>query len=206
MAGSQKDNQSWRQPPAQQDVTQQMKGLSLGSAPAGKEYRYEELPSYQYASSADLGYGGTPAQSTRYQPPTYQPATYYSPAQPAAAAGPRTPSPQIGPTAAYLTAADKLLRALEKAGKLPPFKPTGFGKWTHDKLPQAPAASGPKQSSKQYSSGAIPQQYPPSATSGQKGAPARYRCDCGKSYGNDKQARAALDKHLDKHRSHRRAK
>ncbi|KAK4150233.1 hypothetical protein C8A00DRAFT_37183 [Chaetomidium leptoderma] len=153
-----KGHRSQKPPPEKQGVTKQMNGLSLGSTPTGKGL---------YA----------PAQAASYQPAT--------------APRPQTASTlnvKCGPTQADLAAADKLLRALEKTGKLPPFNPKKFGKWTHDT---------PQQSFVQYPS--IP-------TPGRTRALARYRCDCGTSYGEDRRAKAELDRHLGKHRSHRRAK
>jgi len=39
---------------------------------------------------------------------------------------------------------------------------------------------------------------------GPKKAPARYRCDYTKSFGDDKQAKSELKQHLKKHKTHRR--
>lgn len=150
--------QDRRPPTSQQDLTARMKGISLGSGSVGTGHRHP--------SPANPGYGYASAQ-----PVSHHPLSYYPTAQTATAPRPQNPGrtkSAYGPTDAELAAAQRLLAALEKAGRIPPFRPRVIGKWIQD---------APFKSSTQYSSGAASQQYSfgkrnsSSAPSGQKKAP-----------------------------------
>ncbi len=169
------------------DITIQMGGLNLNTNPTsnasgyGGYGGYAQVPTYQYASAADLQSSYRPAQGA---PPAT--GNYWS-TQPAAAPGPAS-VPAHGPTDAQLKTVAKLWKDLEKKDKIRPFKPR-MAAWTHDYEIQAAAAPVTKSGSMK-------------TTGTSSGAVSRYRCNCSRDFGNNKDA---LTKHLQKHKSHKRA-